>query len=243
MSEEIENEINEPNPEINNQSLSFEANVIAQPSFLKMNKSKIILIVLALATMIITAILLIAVYIDHSKQEEIIKQEETAKEQELIAEQEEISKQEEKAKDSYIASVEKFQELCFEAGTNLNILSLTLQDYWYDAIYENKHDSEIEQAITDWRKDMKVEIASAKEEKSSIDSFYDYHIKNFSDAVEGDSELVEIHDATKDLYYRYSLFYYYTLKSYGMNYTTFTAKRTSNLEEFIEKYFALDSIS
>ena len=72
------------------------------------------------------------------------------------------AKKAEEAKKEYIANVEEFLSLALTAGSNLEDIADTIQEYWYESIWEDKHGSDINDAILYAMIDKSAEITEAE---------------------------------------------------------------------------------
>ena len=82
-----------------------------------------------------------------------------------------------KIKDEYIKNVDDFLSLSYEAGNNLEDITNTIQDYWYENIVDDKHGADIDEAVHNATLDKSNEITQAKIYDNQLNSLYS-KIKN-----------------------------------------------------------------
>lgn len=141
--------------------------------------------------------------------------------------------------EKYMADAESFVSLAIEAGSNLEDIADTTQDYWYDAIWNDKYNDNINTAILYAMKDKAEEVATAKQQYTTMESLYK-RLKNVPDGVENEN-LEEICDAVKELYNDYTDFYDFATDPSG-NYNSFSSANKEKTDAFLSSYRALDNL-
>jgi ribosomal protein L40E len=143
------------------------------------------------------------------------------------------------AKDAYITDAKTFASLALTVGANLEDLADTLQTYWYDAIWNDKHYGEIDKAMLDWMVDKSNEIALAETYNAQMKSAYD-RIKKVPEGVD-DDDIDDICNAAKSLYNSYTDYYSFATDPSG-SYSSFSSSNGTKTDDFLSKYRALDNL-
>lgn len=151
-------------------------------------------------------------------------------------------KKAENAKNEYIANVNEFLSLSYTAASNLEGIADTIQRYWYENIWEDKHGYDINDAISYAMIDMSAEIALAGTYDSQLGTLYS-HIKKLPGSISDDDkyDLEEICGAAKDLYNIYCDFYNLATDPSG-NYDSFSENNNATTDQFVSRYSALDNL-
>ena len=151
-------------------------------------------------------------------------------------------KKAEEAYDDYIANVEQFLSLSLDAGSNLEDIADTIQKYWYENIWEDKHGSDINDAILYAMIDKSDEITQAETYDSQMKSLYS-KIKSVPDGIsdEDKDEIEELCEAVKDLYNVYTDFYSLATDPSG-NYNSYSDDNNETTDEFLSCYRALENL-
>lgn len=146
------------------------------------------------------------------------------------------------AKEQYLKDAKEFASTAYTAAANLEDIADTIQRYWYENIWEDKHGSDIDSAILYAMIDMSDEISLAGTYDTELETLYN-KIKKVPDDVSDDDEddLKEICSAVKDLYNTYSDFYDLATDPSG-NYNSYSDKNNSTTDSFISKYKSLDKL-
>lgn len=152
------------------------------------------------------------------------------------------AKKAEEAKKEYIQNVEAFLALSLTAGSNLEDISDTVQRYWHEHIYDDKHGSSIDSAILYALIDKSEEINQAEEYDGQMKALYS-KIKNVPNglAEEDADEIEELRDAAKDLYNIYTDFYSLATDPSG-SYNTYSEDNNDTTDEFLSCYRALENL-
>ena len=152
------------------------------------------------------------------------------------------AKKAEEAKKEYIQNVEAFLALSLTAGANLEDISDTVQRYWHEYIYDDKHGSSIDSAILSALIDKSEEITQAEEYDGQMKALYS-KIKNVPNglAEEDADEIEELRDAAKDLYNIYTDFYSLATDPSG-SYNTYSEDNNDTTDEFLSCYRALENL-
>ena len=152
------------------------------------------------------------------------------------------AKKAEEAKKEYIQNVKAFLALSLTAGANLEDISDTVQRYWHEHIYDDKHGSSIDSAILYALIDKSEEINQAEEYDGQMKALYS-NIKNVPNglAEEDADEIEELRDAAKDLYNIYTDFYSLATDPSG-SYNTYSEDNNDTTDEFLSCYRALENL-
>ena len=152
------------------------------------------------------------------------------------------AKKAEEAKKEYIQNVKAFLALSLTAGANLEDISDTVQRYWHEHIYDDKHGSSIDSAILYALIDKSEEINQAEEYDGQMKALYS-KIKNVPNglAEEDADEIEELRDAAKDLYNIYTDFYSLATDPSG-SYNTYSEDNNDTTDEFLSCYRALENL-
>ncbi len=152
------------------------------------------------------------------------------------------AKKAEEAKKEYIENVEEFLSLSLTAGSNLEDIADTIQTYWYENIWEDKHGSDINAAILYAMIDKADEIDQAEKYDSQMKDLYSKIKSVPKDVAEEDiDELEELRDAAKDLYNVYTDFYSLATDPSG-NYNSYSDSNNDTTDEFLSCYRALQNL-
>ncbi len=145
----------------------------------------------------------------------------------------------EAAKNEYLKDAEEFLSLSYKAAANLEDIADTIQEYWHENIWENKHGKDIETAILYAMIDKSSEITLAETYNTRLETLYNKVKKLPSEIADKDKEeLKEICSAIKDLYSVYCTFYDLATDPSG-SYNSFSDKNNSTTDSFIEKHNTL----
>ena len=142
-------------------------------------------------------------------------------------------------KDNYMSDAKAFASLAIEASANLEDIADTTQEYWYDAIWNDKYNDDINTAILYAMIDKSEEIETAKEQYSKMGDLYN-KLKKVPDGVE-DENIGEICDAVKELYNDYTDFYSLATDPSG-NYNSFSSSNNEKTDALMSSYRALDNL-
>lgn len=145
----------------------------------------------------------------------------------------------EKAEKEYLATAKEFAAYSVTAGANLEDIADTVQSYWYDAIWKDKYNDDINTAILYAMIDKSEEIKTAETQKAHMDDLYS-RLKKLPDGVDND-DLKDVRDAVKDLYNIYTDFYSLATDPSG-NYNSFSEANNSKTDTFLTRYRALNNL-
>ena len=151
-------------------------------------------------------------------------------------------KKAEEARDEYIENVEEFLSLSLTAGSNLEDIADTIQTYWYENIWEDKHGDDINDAILYALIDKSDEIDQAEEYDTKMKDLYS-KIKKVPDGLseEDVDDIEELCEAVKDLYNVYTDFYSLATDPSG-NYNSYSDSNNETTDEFLSCYRALENL-
>lgn len=152
------------------------------------------------------------------------------------------AKKAEEAKKEYIENVEEFLSLSLTAGSNLEDIADTIQTYWYENIWEDKHGDDINDAILYALIDKSDEIDQAEEYDTKMKDLYS-KIKKVPDglAEEDVDDIEELCEAVKDLYNVYTDFYSLATDPSG-SYNSYSESNNDTTDEFLSCYRALKNL-
>jgi hypothetical protein len=145
--------------------------------------------------------------------------------------------------ESYLHTAQLFAEACALTAIDLEKVADTVQEYWYDYIYNDKRSygglnyaQDIDDAIRFALDDTEDAQARAVDAKKNVDTLY----KTLRSVPKGkDSrELEEVYSAAKELYTAYDDFYRLATNPTG-NYNSFSADNKAKTDAFISKLRAL----
>lgn len=151
-------------------------------------------------------------------------------------------KKAEEAYNDYIANVEEFLSLSLTAGSNLEDIADTIQEYWYDNIWNDMWGDDINDAILYAMIAKSDEITQAETYDSQMKSLYS-KIKNVPDGIsdEDKDEIEELCEAVKELYNVYTDFYSLATDPSG-NYSSYSDDNNETTDEFLSCYRALENL-
>lgn len=151
-------------------------------------------------------------------------------------------KKAEEAYNDYIANVEEFLSLSLTAGSNLEDIADTIQEYWYDNIWNDMWGDDINDAILYAMIAKSDEITQAETYDSQMKSLYS-KIKNVPDGIsdEDKDEIEELCEAVKELYNVYTDFYSLAIDPSG-NYSSYSDDNNETTDEFLSCYRALENL-
>ncbi len=144
------------------------------------------------------------------------------------------------AKETYLSNVRSLQIQLLTAGANLEDISDTIQNYWYENIYNDKYGYSIDSAIAAALSDKSNEIKTAEEQRNEVDDLYK-KVKSLPTEVEEDDDLKEARDAIRELYNTYTDFYSFATSPAG-NFNTYSANNEEKTDAFLTKYRALENL-
>ena len=152
------------------------------------------------------------------------------------------AKNAEEARDEYIENVEKFLSLSLDAGSNLEDIADTVQEYWYDNIWYDMWGDDINDAIYYAMIAMSDEIDQAENYDTQMKNLYS-KIKKVPNglAKEDVDDIEELCDAVKDLYDVYTDFYSLATDPSG-SYNTYSASNSETTDEYLSCYRALKNL-
>lgn len=203
-------------PEINPAIAQYNSTV-ATP---KNNKKKIIISVVA-GVLAVLAII-IGVVVNNSIQEQ--------KRQEAIA----------AARAEYIENAEEFCSLSLTAGSNLEDIADTVQQYWYDAIWKDYYSGDIDIAIARALSAKSSAISTASTYDSQMKSLYN-QLRYIPEGLEDDYVIQELNQAVKNLYNVYTDYYDFATDPSG-SYNSFSASNGDKTDDYVAAYKALSNL-
>lgn len=203
-------------PEINPAIAQYNSTVAAP----KNNKKKIIISVVAGVVAILAII--IGVLVNNSIQEQ--------KRQEAIA----------AARAEYIENAEEFCSLSLTAGSNLEDIADTVQQYWYDAIWKDYYSGDIDIAIARALSAKSSAISTASTYDSQMKSLYN-QLRYIPEGLEDDYTIKELNQAIKNLYNVYTDYYDFATDPSG-SYNSFSASNGDKTDDYVAAYKALSNL-
>lgn len=145
----------------------------------------------------------------------------------------------EEARQQYLRTAEEFASYSLTAGSNLEDIADTIQEYWYDCIWFDMYGDDIDTAIYYALLDKSTEISLAKTHKTKMDNLYS-QLRYLPDGV-SDRHTQQVHDAVVKLYNVYLDFYNFATDPSG-SYNTFSEGNKTKTDNYIEAYRALDNL-
>ena len=152
------------------------------------------------------------------------------------------AKRAEELRDEYLATAEEFLSLSLTAGSNLEDIADTVQTYWYENIWEDKHGYDINDAIYYALLAKSSEISLAESYNTRLRNLYS-QLKKVPDGVsdEDKDDLEDICDAIKDLYNVYADYYTLATDPSG-SYNSYSESNGDLTDEFLSSFRALDNL-
>lgn len=152
------------------------------------------------------------------------------------------AKKAEETKKEYIENVEEFLSLSLTAGSNLEDIADTIQEYWYDNIWNDMWGDDINDAILYAMIAKSDEIDQAETYDSQMKDLYS-KIKKVPDglAEEDVDDIEELCEAVKDLYNVYTDFYSLATDPSG-SYNSYSDSNNDTTDEFLSCYRALENL-
>lgn len=144
--------------------------------------------------------------------------------------------EQQQARIEYIQLVKEYQAEVLLAGANLEDISDTVQKYWHENIFEDKHGSSIDSAILMAILDKNEEIELAKTYDEEIQSLY----SKLKSIPEGSEDLSDVLNIISDTYNSYTNFYDFAIEPTG-NYNEYSDKNSSKTDDFLDKYRVLEN--
>ena len=144
--------------------------------------------------------------------------------------------EQQQARIEYIQLVKEYQDEILLAGANLEDISDTVQKYWYENIFEDKHGSSIDSAILMAILDKNEEIELAKTYNEEIQSLY----SKLKSIPEGSEDLSDVLNIISDTYNSYTNFYDFAIEPSG-NYKEYSDKNSEKTDDFLDKYRVLEN--
>lgn len=138
---------------------------------------------------------------------------------------------------SYIGNIETFVDKIYLAGANLEDIADTTQKYWHENIYEDKHGSDINEAIFAAMISKSSEIAQAKTDDGEILSLY----MDLQTVPEGCEDLQEMVNKIGELYNSYSDFYSLATDPTG-NYNQYSTNNNDKTDVFLSNHRTVENM-
>ena len=142
-----------------------------------------------------------------------------------------------KQREKYIDDAAYFSAAVINASVNVEDVVDTIQRYWYESIWEDKYDQDIDKAIETAMSDKWDEISDAIGDKAEIDDLYGA-LKKVPENI-SDYEIININIAVKELYNVYCEFYDMAIMPDG-SYNTYSEDNEETTDELISKLEALN---
>ena len=136
-------------------------------------------------------------------------------------------------------------ELSYYAGVNLEDISDTVQDYWYEYIWFDKYDKDDSITNLGVLKALGAksdEIDDAEDYDAKMEQYY-LELKNIPEAISNDDlyEVKNIRDAVIDLYDVYVTFYDLATDPSG-SYDSYSVANNKTTDQFIGCYEELNDL-
>jgi len=117
---------------------------------------------------------------------------------------------------------------------NLEDIADTVVEYWYDAIWYDMYNDDIDYAIDCALADTKSEQRTAETHRKQLDSLYD-KLRRVPKGLEDDREIQDICDAVKNMYSAYTKYYDFAMEPSG-SYNSYTADKSTKTDDFLNCY-------
>jgi hypothetical protein len=144
------------------------------------------------------------------------------------------------ARAMYIENAEEFCSLSLTAGSNLEDIADTVQQYWYDAIWKDYYSGDINIAIARALSAKSSAISTASTYDSQMKSLYN-QLRHIPEGLEDDYTIKELNKAIKDLYNIYTDYYDFATDPSG-SYNSFSASNGDKTDDYIAAYKALSNL-
>lgn len=180
------------------------------------------LIIIIVAAVLAVVALIVGVSVHMSVQEQ--------KRQEAIAQ----------ARRTYIQNAKEFASLSLDAGANLEEISDTVQEYWYDSIWNDYYGGDINVAIARALQAKSTELSLAETYDTRMTSLYG-RLRDIPAGLEDDYQIRELNRAVKDLYNVYTDFYDFATDPSG-SYNSFSENNGEKTDDYVSAYKALNNL-
>ncbi len=140
------------------------------------------------------------------------------------------------ARIEYLTKVKDFEEKSLTAGINLEDIADTIQKYWHENIYEDKHGKDIDSAILSAVIGKNNEIKKANEYDEELLSIY----KELKTIPEGSEDLNDILAIINNVYNSYADFYTFAIEPTG-NYNQYIQNNDTQTNKFMSNYKELST--
>ncbi|MDR1003368.1 MAG: zinc ribbon domain-containing protein [Oscillospiraceae bacterium] len=141
------------------------------------------------------------------------------------------------AEETYVERANLFAEKVINAGVVIEDVVDTIQQYWRENIYDDKHGADINAAIGKAKSDKSEEIANSGISKAEIDAIFSF-VENVPEEVGEENRLGLICYAVNDLYSVYCDFYDMAVDPSG-SYNSYSVSNSETTGKFVDKYQAL----
>jgi hypothetical protein len=185
-------------------------------------KSKKKIIIPIVAGVLAVIAIIVGILVNNSIQEQ--------KRQEAIA----------NARAEYIENAEEFCSLSLTAGSNLEDIADTIQQYWYDAIWKDYYSGDIDIAIARALSAKSSAISTAAIYDSQMKSLYN-QLRYIPEGLEYDYTIKELNQAIKNLYNIYTDYYDFATDPSG-SYNSFSASNGDKTDDYVAAYKALSNL-
>ena len=135
------------------------------------------------------------------------------------------------ARNEYLESVKTYETVLLISGINLEDIADTTQKYWHENIFENKHGSDINEAIQSAFDDKSSQISKAREYDENIKELY----TKLKDIPEGSEDLSNLLNIVTNSYNSYTDFYDLAMYPEG-NYTQYSENNNKRTNDFLDDY-------
>lgn len=140
------------------------------------------------------------------------------------------------ARNEYLQNVISYQDELLIAGSNLEDIADTTQQYWHENIFEDKHGSDINEAIWNAFEDKSSEISQAREYNDDIKKLY----IELKDIPEGSEDLKDLLNIISSTYNSYTDFYDLAIYPEG-NYNQYSENNNQRTNDFLDSYRELEN--
>lgn len=137
---------------------------------------------------------------------------------------------------TYLKNIKNFHEDILIAGQNLESISDTIENYWKENIFDEKHGNNIDEAISEAISIKNSEIKRAESYDKEILNIY----KNLQTLPRGSEDLESIRGNINSLYNTYTDFYKFATNPSG-NYTQYSSTNNTKTDKFLSDYTVLSN--
>jgi hypothetical protein len=144
------------------------------------------------------------------------------------------------AQASYLSDVMALKMQFWDASINLTEIADTVRQYWYESIYEDMYDSDIDIAISAALDDTSEAFDIAETQRAGIDDLYKRAL-SLPAVLAEDEYFQAVRGAVKDMYNAYTDLYNFATDPTG-SYSTYTEDYDETVDQFFTMYRELEDM-